>query len=70
MPDATMTAADEHISWTDLGQEMWSYLTGRDAAINYELIDMNVYIPRDTGPNAPSARWRLDGTLRITTAEA
>ena len=70
MADATMTDADEHISWTDLGQEMWSYLTGRDAAINYELIDMNVDIPRDTGPNAPSARWRLDGTLRITTAEA
>lgn len=48
MSDATMS--HEQTSWTDLGQEMWSYLTGRDAAINDQLIDMNVDIPRDTAP--------------------
>ena len=26
---------DEVVDWTDLGREMWSFLTGRQAAINY-----------------------------------
>ena len=64
-----MITTQEATSWTDLGKEMWDYLTGRGAAINYEMIDMNVDVPRDTGDEAPAARWRLNGTLRITTSE-
>lgn len=60
--------ADEQVvDWTDLGREMWSFLTGRQAAINYRFIDMAVEVPRDTGPDAPRATWRLDGTLQVTT---
>ena len=55
--------------WTDLGREMWSFLTGRQAAINYRFIDMAVEVPRDTGAQAPRATWKLNGTLQITTAE-
>jgi hypothetical protein len=55
--------------WTDLGREMWSFLTGRQAAINYRFIDMAVEVPRDTGSQAPRATWKLNGTLQITTAE-
>ena len=57
------------VDWTDLGREMWSFLTGRQAAINYEFVDMVVEVPRDTGPQAPRAVWRLDGTLRVTTSD-
>lgn len=56
-------------SWTDLAKEMWSYLTGQGAAINYSFVDMSVEVPRDTGPDAPRATWKLDGTLRITTED-
>jgi hypothetical protein len=56
-------------SFADLGKEMWTYLTGKGAAINYEFVDMVVEVPRETGPQAPRAVWRLNGTLRITTAE-
>ena len=56
-------------SFVDLGQQMWSYLTGKGAAINYEFVDMIVEVPRETGDGAPRATWRLNGTLRITTAE-
>lgn len=56
-------------SFADLGKEMWSYLTGKGAAINYQFVDMIVEVPRETGTNAPRATWRLDGTLRITTSE-
>ncbi|HEY9564156.1 MAG TPA: hypothetical protein VIR30_10340 [Nocardioides sp.] len=57
----------EVVDWTDLGMRMWSFLTGREAAINYEFQEMVVEIPRDTGSNAPRATWRLNGTLRVTT---
>ena len=56
-------------SFVDLGQQMWSYLTGKGAAINYEFVDMLVEVPRETGDGAPRATWRLHGTLRITTSE-
>ncbi len=57
-------------TWTDLGRDMWSYLTGKEAAIDYQFVDMAVDVPRDTGVDAPAATWRLNGTLRITTTDA
>ena len=64
------TATSEQVTtFTDLGKEMWSYLTGKGAAINCEFVDMQIEVPRDTSADAPRAVWRLNGTLRITTAE-
>jgi hypothetical protein len=57
------------VDWTDLGREMWSFLTGREAAINYRVIDMTVEVPRDTGASAPRATWKLNGTLQVTTRD-
>ena len=68
-PDQTHVNGHDVIDWTDLGREMWSFLTGRQAAINYEFVDMVVEVPRDTGPQAPRAVWHLDGTLRVTTSD-
>lgn len=62
--------AKDVLDWTDLGKEMWAYLTGRGAAIDYQFVDMYVEVPRDTGPDAARATWRLNGTLRITTSES
>lgn len=66
------SGSDGHIiqDWTDLGKEMWSYLTGKSAVINYTFIDMAVEVPRDIGPDAPRATWKLNGTLRVTTSES
>lgn len=58
---------DGVIDWSDLGREMWSFLTGRQAEINYRFIDLTVEVPRDTGPAAPRAVWKVDGTLQVTT---
>ncbi len=60
---------EQVIDWTDLGREMWSFLTGRAAEINYRFVDMAVEVPRDTGPDAPRATWKLNGTLQITTKD-
>lgn len=61
--------AHETTSFADLGKEMWAYLTGKGAAINYEFVDMTVEVPRETGTEAPRATWKLNGMLRITTSE-
>ncbi|MGI8901030.1 MAG: hypothetical protein ACR2HA_08880 [Nocardioides sp.] len=61
--------SEQIVDWTDLGREMWSFLTGREAAINYRFIDMAVEVPRDTGAEAPRATWKLNGTLQITTQD-
>jgi hypothetical protein len=63
------TDQQEVVDWTDLGREMWSFLTGREAAINYRFIDMAVEVPRDTGEDAPRATWKLNGTLQVTTRD-
>lgn len=63
-------STDEVLDWTDLGQRMWSFLTGREAAIHYRFEEMAVEVPRDTGPDAPRATWKLNGTLTVTTSEA
>ena len=66
---ATDIQHQEVVDWTDLGREMWSFLTGREAAINYRFVDMAVEVPRDTGPDAPRATWKLNGTLQVTTLD-
>ena len=63
------TTDEEVVNWTDLGARMWTFLTGREAAINYTFHDMSVEIPRDTGADAPRAIWKLDGTLTVTTTD-
>ncbi|MGB0101504.1 MAG: hypothetical protein WBP61_14600 [Nocardioides sp.] len=60
----------EVVDWTDLGQRMWSFLTGREAAIHYSFEEMSIEVPRDTGSNAPRATWKLNGTLTVTTSDA
>ena len=73
MTDSATGARDitshETTNFADLGKEMWAYLTGTGAAINYEFVDMAVEVPRETGAESPRATWKLNGTLRITTAE-
>ena len=61
--DRTESQTQEALDWTDLGREMWSFLTGREAAINYRFIDMEVEIPRDTGPELARFREALAEAL-------
>lgn len=55
---------------SDFGKQMWAYLTGSEAVIDYTFVGMKVGVPKTTGPNAEVATWSLDGTLRISTADS
>jgi hypothetical protein len=59
----------ETTSFADLGKEMWSYLTGKGAVVEYSFDNMLVEVPKTTGPDSPRAIWKLDGTLRIKTTD-
>ena len=56
-------------SFADIAKELWSYLTDRGAAVNYEFVNMLVEVPKETGADSERAVWKLNGTLRITTTE-
>jgi hypothetical protein len=59
--------AEDVVDWSQLGARMWTFLTGREAAINYTFEQMTIEVPRDTGADAPRATWKIDGTLTVTT---
>ncbi len=56
-------------TFTDFGQDMWSYLTGQEATIDYTFVDMAVEVPHATGADSAHATWKLNGTLRVTTSD-
>ncbi|MFC6955345.1 hypothetical protein [Halorubellus litoreus] len=60
---------DETNTWPELAIGLYDRLTGRNAEIHYEFDDMHVDVPSKVGADAESARWRLDGTVVITTRE-
>lgn len=65
--NGTTTSAPTDIG--EFGHELWSYLTGKGAVIEYELDDMTVEVPKTTGPDSPRATWKMSGTLRIRTSD-
>ena len=67
-----MTSTNTAGGTTDIrefGHELWSYLTGKDAVIEYSFTDMTVEVPQTTGADSPRATWKLNGTLQVTTRD-
>lgn len=68
----TATTRRDGVAPTDIrefGHELWSYLTGKGAVIEYELDNFSVEVPQTTGPDSPRATWTMSGTLRIRTSD-
>ena len=60
----------EVTTWPQLAEGLYGFLTGRGATIEYQFDNMEVSVPRDTNPDAPSALWKLNGTVRVRTYES
>jgi hypothetical protein len=61
----------EHTTnWPDLAIGLYERLTGKNALIAYEFVDMHVKVPSGTGPEAEHAEWVLSGTMKIRTGDA
>lgn len=65
----TSAATQETTDIREFGQELWAYLTGKGATIEYEFDEMAVEVPRTTGAGSPRATWKLSGRLRIRTSD-
>lgn len=60
---------NETTTWPDLAIGLYDKLTGRGAEITYEMDDLRVEVPAGTSPDAPRARWIVNGGLRISTRD-
>jgi hypothetical protein len=61
---------DQHTkTWPDLAIGLYERLTGRNAEITYDFVDMHVKVPSGTGPRAEHAEWVFSGTLKIRTRD-
>jgi len=56
-------------TWPDLAVGLYDRLTGRNAEITYEFVDMHLKVPSGTGSEAQHAEWVLTGTVKIRTKD-
>ncbi|MAT16030.1 MAG: hypothetical protein CMJ46_12260 [Planctomyces sp.] len=62
-----MSTANETHDWPALAVGLYDKLTGREAEIAYNFDDFELFVPSSTSPDASHARWKMNGTLRIST---
>lgn len=61
----------EHTTnWPELAIGLFERLTGKNAMIAYEFVDMHIKVPSGTGPKAEHAEWVLTGIMKIRTEGA
>ncbi len=63
------TETKQTTTWPDLAEGLYAFLTGRGATIEYTLENMEVWVPSTAHENSPSAKWKLNGTIKIKTSE-
>ncbi len=61
---------EQHKTWPDLAIDLYDKLTGRGAEITYDFENMEIYVPGGTNPDAPQAKWKLNGVLKIRTRDS
>ena len=62
-----MTTEQETNNWPELAIGLYDKLTGRDAEISYSFDGFELFVPSSTAADASHARWKMNGTLRIST---
>lgn len=56
-------------TWPELAIGLYDKLTGRGAEIHYHFSELEVFVPASTQPDAAHARWKLNGSLTISTRD-
>lgn len=62
-----MSNHDDTRTWPELAVGLYDKLTGRDAEISYSFDNFELNVPSSTADDATHARWKMNGTLRVTT---
>lgn len=61
--------AKDVLTWPELAEELYDKLTGRGSEITYEFHNLEVFVPAHHSEDAPLARWKLNGILKIRTRD-
>ena len=61
--------AKDVLTWPELAMELYDKLTGRNTEITYEFQSLEVYVPAHHSVDAPLAKWKVNGVLKIRTRE-
>lgn len=69
MTDTTKNTPHETSSWPELAIGLYDKLTGRGAEITYDFEDFEVNVPSGTSSNANTAKWKMNGVIRIRTSD-
>lgn len=62
-----MESTTDTRDWPELAIGLYDKLTGREAEITYAFDDFELQIPSSAANDAVHARWKMNGTLRIST---
>jgi hypothetical protein len=54
-------------NWPEMFVGLYERLTGNNAEISYTFDNLEIDVPSSTAENSPQARWKFNGTMRITT---
>ena len=65
------TNVDPHapITWPNIAEGLYDFLTGRKATIEYHFEDLEIYVPSHSKDNEPGAKWKLNGKISLRTSE-
>ena len=58
------------VTWPDFIVSLYDKLTGRQAEINYEFDNLEVWVPNSYSDSARHAKWKFNGTVRVHSKEA
>jgi hypothetical protein len=69
MKELGKDAKEKASNWTELVSQLMEKLTGKDMAITYEFENLEIDVPKATGPGGKelgSAKWKIDGKFIIS----
>ena len=68
--DIKKNVQENKSQWSELVSQLVDKLTGKDLAVTYEFNDLQIDIPKATGPDGKeigSAKWKINGKFVIST---
>lgn len=64
-----MSESQTTTTWPDIAIGLYDKLTGRNAEITYDFVNMEVLVPDKVGEDARHAKWVINGALKIRTRD-
>ncbi len=59
----------QHSTWPEAATDLFDLLTGRHAEVTYQLDDLEISVPMESGLESDHALWKLNGTIKVRSRE-